>query len=112
MKFECPFCGEKHALKLAVDNKEIRCSCGHPLDLSSLRKWLQQEARRKTSMLGSMADIVCRHILSSDYPEIDIEIEKSRLRDHAIELFPEKIHLYDMIYESRFKRLWNQFRIE
>ena len=112
MKFECPFCGEKHSLELAVEHKEIRCSCGHPLDLGPLRKWLRHEARRKMSLLGKMADIVCRHILSSDYPAIDIEIEKKRLRDQAMELFPEKIQLYDMIYESRFRRLWNQFRAE
>jgi len=110
MKFECPFCGNEHDMELAANHCEIRCSCGHPLDLNPLRKWLKQEARRKMKMLGNMADVVCRHILSSDYPEIDIEIEKSRLRDRAMELFPERIYLYDMIYESRFRRLWDQFR--
>ena len=32
------------------------------------------------------------------------------LRTQAMQLFPEKMHLYDRIYESRFRRLREQFR--
>lgn len=62
-------------------------------------------------IIKTMADRVCRHILSSDYPGIDIEIEKGHLRDKVTELFPDRIELYEMIYESRFTRLWQQFRV-
>lgn len=59
-----------------------------------------------------MADRVCVLILSSDLPAIDIEIEKNKVRKRCLELFPDREELYDMIYESRFERLWDQFREE
>jgi len=57
-----------------------------------------------------MADHVCSLILISDYPEIDIEIEKSKVRERCEELYPNSMELYEMIYESRFNRLQEQFR--
>jgi hypothetical protein len=70
----------------------------------------EQVARRKMATLRRAADRVCSLILISDYPEIDIEIEKARVRELAEELFPDRMDLYEMIYESRFRRLWEQFR--
>ncbi|MFQ5956397.1 MAG: hypothetical protein ACE5KK_01335 [Candidatus Brocadiales bacterium] len=66
--------------------------------------------REKMRELQRMADYVCRLIVASDYPEIDVEIEKTKVRDKCEELYPDKMELYDMIYESRFNRLWYQFR--
>jgi len=60
--------------------------------------------------LRRAADRVCSLILRSDYPEIDIEIEKSKVRQLAEELFPDRMDLYEMVYGSRFRRLWEQFR--
>jgi hypothetical protein len=57
-----------------------------------------------------MADWVCTLILSSDLPAIDIEIEKNKVRERCLELYPDREELYEMIYESRFQRLWEQFR--
>ena len=51
-------------------------------------------------------------ILSSDLPAIDIEIEKSKVRERCLELYPDREQLYEMIYESRFQRLWGRFRGE
>jgi hypothetical protein len=48
----------------------------------------------------------------SDLPAIDIQIEKNKVRERCLELYPDKEQLYDMIYESRFQRLWEQFRAE
>jgi len=59
-----------------------------------------------------MADWVCVLILSSDLPAIDIEIEKDKVRQRCLELYPGRERLYEMIYESRFDRLWEQFRGE
>ena len=59
-----------------------------------------------------MADRVCVLILSSDLPAIDIEIEKNKVRERCVELYPDREWLFDMIYESRFDRLWEQFRGE
>jgi len=59
-----------------------------------------------------MADRVCVLILSSDLPTIDIEIEKNKVREFCLELYPNREQLYEMVYESRFQRLWGQFRGE
>ena len=55
-------------------------------------------------------DRLCFLIVSTDYPERDINIERLFLRTETARLFPEKLRLYDMIYESRFRRLIAQFR--
>jgi hypothetical protein len=60
--------------------------------------------------LQRAAERVCVLILLSDYPEVDIEIAKQGVRDLAEELFPDRMDLYEMIYESRFRRLWEQWR--
>lgn len=68
--------------------------------------------RDQMQELQRMADRVCVLILSSDLPAIDIEVQKSKVRQRCLELFPDREQLYDMIYESRFQRLWDQFRDE
>ena len=68
-----------------------------------------REAMRE---LQRMADRVCVLILSSDLPAIDIEIEKGKVRQRCLELYPDREELYEMLYESRFQRLWAQFRGE
>jgi hypothetical protein len=49
-------------------------------------------------------------ILDSELPAIDIEIEKNTVRERCLELYPNREELYEMVYESRFQRLWDQFR--
>ena len=70
------------------------------------------DPREPMRELQRMADRVCTLILSSDLPAIDIEIEKNKGREHCLELYPDQEELYEMIYESRFQRLWEQFRDE
>jgi len=69
-----------------------------------------RSGREKMKELSRMADKVCRLILNSDYPDVDIAIARSRLRERCEELFPDRMDLFDLIYESRFDRLWSQFR--
>ena len=59
-----------------------------------------------------MADRVCVLILSSNRPAIDIEIEKNKVREQCRELHPDREELCEMVYESRFQRLWDQIRGE
>lgn len=68
--------------------------------------------RQRMHELQRMADRVCTLILSSDLPPIDIEIEKNKVRERCLELYPDREWLFEMIYESRFERLWEQFRRE
>ena len=60
--------------------------------------------------LAKMADRVCQLILSAEYPDVDVAIEKEKVRARCEELFPDRMDLYEMIYESRFQRLWDQWR--
>jgi len=52
-----------------------------------------------------MADRIAFLFVGSDYPMIDIEIEKQKFRQRISELFPDRIYLYELIYEPRFRRL-------
>ncbi|MGA7905454.1 MAG: hypothetical protein WCA06_22720 [Terrimicrobiaceae bacterium] len=53
-------------------------------------------------------DRVCTLILFGR-PECEIENARIELRNEAKRLFPDKAQLYEIIYESRFRRLWEQF---
>lgn len=66
--------------------------------------------RQEMKELSRMADGVCRLILTPDYPDVDIEIARANLRYRCEQLFPDRMPLYDLIYESRFNRLSLQFR--
>jgi len=55
-------------------------------------------------------DRLCSLIVASDCQEKEIDIERLHLRVQAMHLFPDKMPLYDMVYESRFRRLRAQFR--
>jgi hypothetical protein len=68
--------------------------------------------RERMREVQRMADRVCILILSSALPGIDIEIEKNKVRERCLALYPHREELYEMIYESRFQRLWDQFRCE
>ena len=60
--------------------------------------------------LQRQADRICEMIVSGDVPPIDIEIQQAALRETIACQFPEKQALYQLLYESRFRRLWQQFR--
>jgi nucleoside-triphosphatase len=60
--------------------------------------------------LQTQADRVCEMIVSGEAQHIDIEIQQAALREAFARAFPEKQTLYQLIYESRFRRLWQQFR--
>jgi len=73
---------------------------------------MKTDGREGMRELQRMAFRVCCLIFDADYPEIDIVLERRRIRERAEELFPGQMDLYDMIYESRFDRLIEQFRRE
>ncbi len=67
----------------------------------------EDEAVRR---LQRQADRICEMIVAGDIAPIDIEIQQAALRQAAAQAFPDKQALYHLIYESRFRRLWQQFR--
>jgi hypothetical protein len=55
-------------------------------------------------------DRLCFLIVATACSDREIDIERLHLRTQAMQLFPEKMQLYDRVYESRFRRLRQQFR--
>lgn len=67
-------------------------------------------ARCKMAELARQADRVSVLVLRDDYPEIDVILAIEGLRQVAEGLFPGREDLFEMVYVSRFRRLWDQFR--
>ena len=95
----------------------VLCSCGQRLDLSLLtsvedflRYFENEEDREKARLIQKDAEIICTMILNEECQDVDIEIAKEELKEKVRQLFPDKMETYRMIYEARFKRLWDQFR--
>jgi len=117
MAIECPKCGKKYDVITFEGGKKVSCRCGLKLDLSLLetiddfeRYFENEDEREKARIIQRDAQLICRMILDEKVAAVDIEIAKAKLRDKVAELFPDKIETYQMIYEARFKRLWDQFR--
>ena len=68
------------------------------------------EEHKKAGEIQRDAQAICQMILDLAYSDVDIEIAKEHLEEKVKNLFPDKMETYRMIYESRFKRLWDQFR--
>lgn len=60
--------------------------------------------------LQRQADRICEMIVSGEAPPIDIEIGQTALREAVARAFPDQQGLYQLLYDSRFRRLWQQFR--
>jgi hypothetical protein len=67
---------------------------------------------RHAERIRRQAERIAVLIVSTDYPLGDIAIERSHLRDKVERFFPDRMELYDQIYESRFERLIEQWRRE
>ena len=123
MAIRCKKCGREFDITLFQFGKTVRCVCGapvrpehvsgppesDPLD-ETLKEIEIKDKRRRMDELKMLADRVASLIVSTDYARVDIEIEKEKVRRRCRELFPERMDLYEMVYESRFQRLWEQFR--
>jgi hypothetical protein len=60
--------------------------------------------------LKMKADLVCTLILCDRIPDQTIAGERKLLRQWCEKFLPDKLDLYDMVYEARFNRLIDQFR--
>lgn len=61
--------------------------------------------------LNRESNRICNLILYSELEWIDIEIAINRLRETCREQAPDKLDLFEVIYTSRFQRLWMQWRL-
>ncbi len=117
MPIRCPKCGKEHDVLELEARMEARCGCGEKLDLSLLetpedflRFFENEEDREKALEIQEAAQWICQMILDDHTEKVDIEIAKEELRKKVQRLFPGKMETYEMIYEARFRRLWDQFR--
>ena len=115
MAVRCSYCGRDYDVTLFEFDRSITCGCGKTVVFK--HEQMTDEAilariaeDRKIREIRAMADRIASLIIGSDYPMIDIEIEKQKLKERISELFPDKVDLYDLIYEPRFRRLKDQFR--
>jgi len=120
LAYICKNCGKQYDITLFQFGIKILCECGEivdatePMEINLIdddeEKILKKIEETKLRKLQRLVDRVCCLILISDYPEEDIEIEIEKVKEECLKLFPDKLYLYRMVYESRFKRLHNQFR--
>jgi hypothetical protein len=113
----CRACGMSYARVLLATDREARCRCGgvlvvdgEPPQFVDREAFLAEE--RRLSELARGADRVSYLIVATDCPRVDVEIQRMALKRRCAKLFPDKLDLFEMIYESRFRRLWEQFRPE
>ncbi|MBI4549855.1 MAG: hypothetical protein HY714_02900 [Candidatus Omnitrophica bacterium] len=112
MQITCYRCGRIHRLgRLAGD---FVCPCGEKTNLEELRLFQQIsgeiEDKERFDEIQKMADDISARIVSGEFSPVDLDIAKEKLRSVCEEHFPEKMYLFEMLYESRFRRLWQQFR--
>ena len=117
MAIHCPKCGTPYDILQFEYGRAILCACGQNLhwDLFEtvgdfLRYLENEDEREKARVIQRDAELICRMILEEACPDVDIEIAKENLKEKVRKLFPDKMDTYRMIYEARFKRLWDQFR--
>jgi shikimate 5-dehydrogenase len=122
MPIKCPACQREYDASRFGSGPEIVCACGAKLGLGSeevlsqlariCRQYDLQIEEDKLAEIKNAQDRIVSLIINTDYSAVDIEIEKAKFRELIQSLFPDKTHLIDLIYEPRFKRLWEQFRGE
>jgi hypothetical protein len=117
MAIICPDCSREFDITLFQFGRPVVCDCGRLID--PLDWWLgpdrpKESARvreeRKLQELKTLVDRICFLIVSTDYEAADVRIEAANARRRCEQLFPGKGHIFDLIYGSRFRRLWCQFR--
>ena len=115
MAVRCPECGRGYDVTLLTFGGSVTCVCGEEIVFAREERSIPastQEEDENILKVKRLADRISFLITCTDYTNIDIELEKGKLRDKIEELLPDKAHLYELIYEPRFNRLDEQFRRE
>ncbi|UCE01722.1 MAG: hypothetical protein JSW67_10640 [Candidatus Latescibacterota bacterium] len=109
---ECTACGASYAGVLL--SRGARCRCGALLPPATPGRAVDREAllREEAALreVRRLADRICFLIVATDTPRVDVDIQRIALERRCRQLFPDRMHVYRLVYESRFHRLWEQFR--
>ncbi|MFH1459617.1 MAG: hypothetical protein ABIG64_04520 [Candidatus Omnitrophota bacterium] len=116
MSIICPKCKKKHT-RIYLS---FICDCGQNLGIEHEEIFAQLEnicveyklkiENETLAEIRRIADRIVSLILNNECTKEEIEIEKQKLKQLIKETYPEKMHLYKLIYEPRFKRFCQQFR--
>ena len=68
-----------------------------------------EAGREALDELARESDRIVNLILHSSLPHIDIEIMIDSLRRECARLCPGTEELFEMVYASRFRRIWEQW---
>ena len=60
-------------------------------------------------LLARTSDRICSRILHEDLEWVDIAIEIENMRDLVCRQAPDKLDLFERLYEARFRRIWEQW---
>jgi hypothetical protein len=114
MAIVCARCGRQYDVTLFAYEQTILCACGEEVRGDRPQEawsWLdEEEVRERRAELRHGADRVCQLILRDAVPAIDVLLGAGELRLRARDLFPGEQELFERLYGSRFRRLWQQFR--
>jgi len=69
----------------------------------------QTHRRERLDRLSWKADRIVNLILHTDMPRVDVEIQIENFRAECLHEFPDRDDLFEMVYASRFRRIWEQW---
>jgi len=73
---------------------------------------VQAVRREALEQLAREADRIVNLILHTSMPRVDIEIQIQSLREEFLRRYPEAADLFEMVYASRFRRIWDQWEAD
>jgi len=73
---------------------------------------VQAASREALEQLAREADRIVNLILHTNMPRVDIEIQIQNLREEFLRRYPEAADLFEMVYASRFRRIWDQWEAD
>lgn len=72
----------------------------------------QTACREALEEMSREADRIVNLILHTQMPRVDIDIQIENFREACTQRYPGCDGLFEMIYASRFRRIWEQWQQE
>ena len=79
-----------------------------PLDPDTFRP--DADDQEPAVILQRRADRVASMIVTSSYTDLECALAEREVRMECLNLLPDRMELFDLVYSARFRRLWEQFR--
>jgi hypothetical protein len=68
--------------------------------------------RAGLDQMSREADRIVNLILHTNMPRVDIDIQIENFREECLRRYPGSEDLFEMVYASRFRRIWEQWAKE